>query len=394
MQPPAAGPPDDGDDEDLTAVGPAAPVERTWIHPSERAMVQRGHTDRRRSSRLAIALVLVGSGLLVAGVVLGVGRQGDEPAPSPEALARPSVATVTVVGAPGGTTTVTAVVLDGDGHLLTRATALAGATEVWARCGDRAPQRAEVVATDPTTDLAVLAVPDAGGRAVVAGSARVGDGVLEVTASGGEGDPRADRGEIVDAGVDDVTPAGTVRVDLLRVAVGDAPEGSGAAATSSTAATVAITRTAGAATGDGGDGVLFDRRGRLVGILVGPGADGDGELAVTGRDALRAARSLVESRRVERAWIGVQATDLDRPSAMARGLEGGALVVAVTAGAPAQAGGLAPGDVIVASGGEPVRRMVDLTAALRKGEPGSAVALTVVRGPDRLTLTVVPTSAP
>lgn len=398
MQQPGAGHPEDGDDDDLPAgddpVAGSGPVpgERTWIHPSERAMVQRGRTDRRRSSRLAAALVLVGSGILVAGVVLGVGRKADEPRPSPEALARPSVAALTVVGGPGTGSTTTAVVLDDEGHLLARATPLAGATEVWARCGDRAPQRATVVAADPTSDLAVLTVPRPGGRAVVAASIRVGDGVLEVSATGGEGGPRADRGEIVDAGVDDVTPDGAVRVDLLRVTVGDRAE---PVPTSSTAATMAVTRTDGVAGRRApSDGLLFDGRGRLVGILVGPGDDGEGGLAVTGRDALRTGRSLVESRRVERAWIGVQATDLDRSAAMVLGLDGGALVLGVTDGAPAQAGGLAPGDVVVASDDEPVRRLVDLTAALRKGAPGTAVVLTVVRGPERLSLTVVPTASP
>jgi serine protease DegQ len=99
---------------------------------------------------------------------------------------------------------------------------------------------------------------------------------------------------------------------------------------------------------------------------------------------------LVTSGRVDRGWLGVEAQTLTPE--LARGLgvvkQRGAVLVRLLRGGPAEAGGMMPGDVVVAVNGQPVADTVDLinrTAAIKPGEEGS---YTVLRGRDEVQLTV------
>ena len=60
----------------------------------------------------------------------------------------------------------------------------------------------------------------------------------------------------------------------------------------------------------------------------------------------------------------------------------------VRAGSPADQGGLKGGDVIVEFGGTPVKDIYSYTDALGAFKPGDVVRIVVLRGNDRLTLTV------
>jgi S1-C subfamily serine protease len=73
----------------------------------------------------------------------------------------------------------------------------------------------------------------------------------------------------------------------------------------------------------------------------------------------------------------------------------GTMVASVVEGSPADEGGLAPGDVIVAIDGQPVVHMPDLTLGMRSRSPGDRVDLTVTRSDgSRTTLVLTLDEAP
>lgn len=112
----------------------------------------------------------------------------------------------------------------------------------------------------------------------------------------------------------------------------------------------------------------------MVGILVrsAPGR-------VLPIDAARdVADQLATNGRARHGWIGVVTEDAsDRPG-------GGARVIAVVAGSPAEAAGIAVGDVIVVVGKDHVSDAPDLLAAEIGRRPGDPVGLTLWRGSKRI----------
>jgi S1-C subfamily serine protease len=76
--------------------------------------------------------------------------------------------------------------------------------------------------------------------------------------------------------------------------------------------------------------------------------------------------------RVARSWLGMST---------AKGPEGdGALVVGVERDGPADRAGIAPGDLIVRVGNKPVRHAQDVNTIVIGNEPGTHVAMNLVRG--------------
>lgn len=96
----------------------------------------------------------------------------------------------------------------------------------------------------------------------------------------------------------------------------------------------------------------------------------------------RIAETLAKHGRVKRGFLGVSAQPVRLPQNIAEssGQETGLMLAAVEPDSPAANGGLVLGDVIVAMGGQPVRHMDDLLAALSGDRVGTSVAVRVVRG--------------
>ncbi|MCU1352627.1 MAG: hypothetical protein JWM05_1836, partial [Acidimicrobiales bacterium] len=79
----------------------------------------------------------------------------------------------------------TGIVLDGQGHILTNAHVVEGATSITVTlAGDKTPRQAQLVAADAAADVAVLRVTDATGlvaaRFASAGTTKVGDDVVAI----------------------------------------------------------------------------------------------------------------------------------------------------------------------------------------------------------------------
>ncbi len=251
--------------EDDQGASPGPASGRTWVHPSEVGLEHRARSDRRRAAWLTAGLVLGGIGLLVFGVAMGLGsgRGDDHPtaASSPRDTVAATLASLMVKDAEGNGRLVTGVVVDDDGHVAVRASAVEGAAALWASCYGHELQPVEVIDVDEGSDIAVIEVADGSGRPAMQDSgARVGDRVLVARANLGEAGPT-----IHDATIESERVQTTVAGSgpLLRIA---AHERTSSTTLASTSSPTAVTTAPGAAPTP--DGAVFDGRGRFVGLVV------------------------------------------------------------------------------------------------------------------------------
>ncbi|MGD9573209.1 MAG: S1C family serine protease [Thermoleophilia bacterium] len=287
-------------------------------------------------------------------------------------------------GAPGGgegTATGSGVVIDAEGHILTNAHVVDGATAVRVELADGTSHEATVVGADASTDLAVLHIDaDADSLQPVplgdSSALEVGDPVLAV------GDP---------FGYQASASAGIVS-GLDRTM--QAPNGF--------TITGAIQTDAAVNHGNSG-GALLDAEGNLVGIPAQIADSGvDANVGVAFAVPVDTARTVIEEiladGEVDHAWLGVSTADVDAGLAGTEGVGAGsgALITGVSADGPAARAGLeggdttatdggaqvcVGGDVVTALGDTPVEDGTDLQEAVDSHRPGDTVELTV-SGPD------------
>jgi S1-C subfamily serine protease len=213
--------------------------------------------------------------------------------------------------------------------------------------------RASIVAMDPTSDLALVAVPDDVPVAPFTDDGAVMSGMTDMSLSM-------------------LTPArGTPSVASAPGAVTAVglPLASGPAAGMPEIASTTTATADGAQPGD----PLLNTAGQVIGILYGTGSAGSVKPSVylPSELVLGVADDLRSSGRVAHGWLGVEGSDATTTS--------GAAVAAVDAASPA-VGRLHPGEVIVDMGTAPVRSMAELRARLYVLAPATTVALTVLDG--------------
>jgi Do/DeqQ family serine protease len=262
-------------------------------------------------------------------------------------------------------------IFDQQGHIVTNNHVVADAEQVRVRLVDGREYAAEVVGTDPSTDVAVLEVrPREEERLPVltfadSDSLRVGDWVLAL------GNP---------LGLDFSVTAGIVSARGRQI-------------TGRTGALEAFIQTDAAVNPGNSGGPLVDLLGRVVGvntaIVGGPRFVGYG-FAVPIDLARRVVNDLLEYGYVRRPRLGVSVSDVTAVDAEAYGLDriAGAEVNTVEAGSPADRAGIEVGDVVVALDGRPVDDATALTTALARRHPGERVRLAVIRDRVRRDVTV------
>jgi S1-C subfamily serine protease len=132
-------------------------------------------------------------------------------------------------------------------------------------------------------------------------------------------------------------------------------------------------------------GAVVDGQSRVIGIseaYIPPeqGAVAIG-FAIPAATAVNVADQLLNTGHVEHAFIGIQPAPLTPQLAQELGIRqtSGILVYGVTPGGPASRAHIAPGDILVAIAGKPLRTVEDLFSALRQKRPGETVALELVR---------------
>ena len=139
-------------------------------------------------------------------------------------------------------------------------------------------------------------------------------------------------------------------------------------------------------------GPIVDENGRLLGINT-VRLEGTLILALAADWALRErADALSRGEAPARARLGVAIAPPRAARRMRRAVglpeREGVLVREVLEESPAARAGLEQGDLVVAAGGEPVRRLDDLFRALDAAGPGGTLGLTLVRGVDERAVTV------
>jgi len=260
------------------------------------------------------------------------------------------------------------VVITGDGFLVTSAHVVERTRRVRASFVDGSQYGAEVVGSDPLSDLAVLRASADDLVPVQLGDAstlRVGQLVVAV------GNPRGYEGS-VSAGVVSAlgrslpTWAGRVVDNVIQTDAALNPGSSG--------------------------GALADGNASVVGINTAVAGVGLG-LAVPVNGTTRAIISaLMSDGRVRRAYLGIAGGSRPLPPRLARelGRASGVEIVEVVADSPAAAAGLRPEDLIVAVNGEPVAKVEHVQRLMFGDRIGETIALDVIREGRVIELRLVP----
>jgi putative serine protease PepD len=278
----------------------------------------------------------------------------------------PGVVSIAVNG-PRGIGTGSGVVISSDGQILTNNHVVEGGGDINVTFHDGTTASAEVVGTDPTTDLAVIQAEDVSGlTAVELGSSddlQVGQQVVAI------GSP---------FGLE-----GTVTTGIVSALERPVSAGSG---TGGSAVIDAIQTDAPINPGNSG-GPLVNMSGQVVGInsaIYAPSAQGGSVglgFAIPIDQARPIADELIESGQATHARIGLSVGD-------ATGDLRGALVAGIEDGSGADEAGLAEGDIITEIDDRVVTDGTSLVAAARSYRPGDTVTLTYVRGGDTQTVEV------
>jgi S1-C subfamily serine protease len=259
-------------------------------------------------------------------------------------------------------------VIDRDGTIVTNSHVVDGAQSISVELADGTELDAELVAQDPSRDLAVLSVAGGDLTALEIGDSSglgVGDPVVAIgNALGLDGDLTVTTG-IVSAKDRDVQVSREVTLrDTIQTDAAINPGNSG--------------------------GPLVDARGRVVGINS-AGARGAQSMgfAIPIDEAMPVIESLARGEVPSRPFLGVQTTDLTDAVRSEAGIEreDGALVMGVTEGSGAENAGIRTGDVIIGLDGHDIEDSADLGDAVTAVEPGEPVEIRIDRGGRTLTVT-------
>jgi serine protease Do len=253
------------------------------------------------------------------------------------------------------------VIVGAEGVVLTNNHVVADADEVSVLLHDGRSCLAEVVGTDPKTDLAVLRIvnPPAGLEPLPYGDShqlRLGEVVLAV------GNP---------FGVGQTVTMGIVSA-LGRAGLGIVDQED-------------FIQTDAAINPGNSGGALVDLRGQLVGIntaiFSSSGSYQGIGFSVPTHIAQRVTEQILATGRVDRGWLGIGVQDLDPNLRDALGLDGvvGVVVTDVQPGSPADAAGMHSGDVVVSFDGAPVVDATRLRNAVAAAGSGVPFAVEVLR---------------
>ena len=276
--------------------------------------------------------------------------------------------------------------VDNDGHILTNAHVVQGAKRVDVQLGDGDTQQAQIVGTDPSTDIALLKVDNTEGANPLpladSSKVQVGDPVVAI------GNP---------FGLDRTVTTGIVSALQRQI---QAPNGFSISDVIQTDAAINP--------GNSG-GPLIDGAGQVIGInsqieSQSGGNEGVG-FAVPIKTAADVVSQLENGGEVQRAYLGLSGGDITPSIAQALNLpvQQGVLIEQVLKGGPADDAGIKGatgqatiggqtvpigGDIITKVEGKPISGMEEVISAVNEHKPGDDLTLTVWRDGQQRDVTV------
>jgi len=251
------------------------------------------------------------------------------------------------------------VIISDKGYILTNNHVVRGADAIQVGLRDGRTAEAEVVGTDPDTDLAVLRIKLKKLPVIAVGNSsrlQVGDVVLAI------GNPFG-VGQTVTMGIVSATGRSRVGISMFENFI----------------------QTDAAINPGNSGGALVDARGRLIGINTAIFSKTGGSLGIGFAIPMTMAQAvfedIVEHGRPLRGWLGISAQAvtpeiadaLDLPKTM------GVVVVGVLRDGPADRAGLKPGDVILAIDGQRITEPRDALMSIASRRPGAKIQMMVLR---------------
>jgi serine protease DegQ len=260
------------------------------------------------------------------------------------------------------------VIVSSAGYLLTNNHVIQGADDIEVMLTDGRQARAKLVGTDPESDLAVLKIALDRLPAISFGDAdklQVGDVVLAI------GNPFG-VGQTVTSGIVSALGRNQLGINTFENFI----------------------QTDAAINPGNSGGALVDAAGNLMGINTAIYSRSGGSLgigfAIPVSTARQVMEALIKDGHVTRGWLGVEQRDLTPEIAQTLNLpiRQGVLITGVLQDGPASAGGLRPGDVVVAIAGKPVTNTTQLLNAVAALKPAAVAAIGVQRGDKALDMNV------
>ena len=258
------------------------------------------------------------------------------------------------------------VIVSEQGYVLTNYHVVRGADAIQVSLRDGRMARAQVVGSDPDTDLAVLKVDLKKLPAMMLGRSeglRVGDVVLAI------GNPFG-VGQTVTMGIVSATGRNRLGINTFENFI----------------------QTDAAINPGNSGGALVDAEGNLVGINTAifsksGGYQGIG-FAIPTSLAKGVLEDIIQYGRPLRGWLGVEAHAITPEIARELNLKtaDGVIVAGIVRNGPAHKAGLLPGDIIQSIDGKRITEAREALLAISNRRPGSKVVLKVVRNGQDLTL--------
>ena len=267
------------------------------------------------------------------------------------------------------------VIIDKDtGHIITNNHVVEGAEEIKVILYDKREVNAEIIATDPLSDIAVIKI-DANDlyEANPGNSAnlQIGEWVIAIGSPFG-----LHLNHTVTAGIVSATGRSDVvsKLNFENFIQHDA----------------AINP------GNSGGG-LFNLNGELIGINTAIATDGFSRsnagvgFAVPINQVLRVTNDLINEGKVLRGWLGVSIREIDNDMQKALGLDSkkGALISEVVPDSPADISGLQAKDIIIGMNSIPVDDVNELRNKVSSGKPNDVIVFNIIR--NNLTQNIVVT---
>ncbi len=277
-----------------------------------------------------------------------------------------SVTTETVVSSLFGQSTEyvagSGILTDDKGYIVTNNHVVENAQSIYVELADDRTFPANIVGTDPLSDLAVIKIDATDLPYAYWGDSSllsVGEWVLAIgNALGGGGG--ATQGIVSRLNVS-VNVEGNTLYGLIQTTAAINPGNSG--------------------------GPLVNMSGEVIGItsikIVASEVEGMG-FAISSDEAKPIILDLIRDGHVTYPWLGVGLYTVDPSLAAAMNLsvDKGALIVEVVADSPADTAGLREADIIIRFGGQEISNVADLVRAIRASGIGEEVEIVFVRGED------------